>query len=423
MIDYHDETLTLFLEFIDGATYDDILERDGFPAPEQAIKIIAEVLDGLAYAHKRRIVHRDIKPGNIFLTSEGRVKIADFGIAKILGGEHQDSDIEEGGWIGSPSYIAPEQILGRNVDGRADIYSTGIMLYLLLTHRLPFTGGTPRELASHHLNDPPPPPILIKSDIAPELNGIILKALEKDPERRFRDAAEFAEVLRAFIAPRQDMLYLFQAQEELERANNITFFRRKQHLDNACKLTELALGENQNLREASDLHQQIRSALKRQSRQSMAIFLTGGSAALVLAAGTASFLVKAPGTLDVLSIKPVDVIVDGVRAGTSPGQFRLSAGKHRLNYSIPGVIDFPAGGKEILIQENKILEETPVVPSIAEVLILSGQFTGAQISVDGILQSARAPSKLALLYGEHTVEVGNIKKIVIVDQDSLKVEF
>jgi hypothetical protein len=297
------------------------------------------------------------------------------------------------------------------------------MLYLLVAHRLPFSGKTPRELASRHLNEHPKPPIEINPTISSDLNTIILRALEKEPGKRFQTAADFRDALRILISPRQDQLYLEQAQEEFELTAKRGLLRRKTHLDNARKLTELALGENPGLQEASDLLAQVQKSLVQHRRHQIAFSVMGGGAVLTFAAGAASYLVKAPGTLDVMVVKPVDVVVDGERLGTAPGRFQVSTGKHRLVYSIPGVIDFPKGGKEIVIQENKVFEETPIVPNIAEVLIVSSQHLGAQIKVDGIVQTTRVPSKCSLLYGEHKIEVGGIQKSVMVDQDSLKVEF
>ena len=422
VIDYDDATLTLFMEYIEGAPYDEILEREGFPTLEKAVEIVCEVLDGLAYAHKRRVVHRDIKPGNIFLTSDGHVKIADFGIAKILG-DHDDPTEGVGGWIGSPSYISPEQILQGKIDGRADLYSTGIMLYLLVSHRLPFSGKTPRDLAACQLNDRPVPPSSIKLGIPPELNAVIVRALEKDPDKRYQTAAEFRAALLALFAPRQDLLYLEQAQDEFATASRLGFMRRKAHLDNARKLAELSLDENPSFEAASDLLAQVRKALLQQNRQRWGAVVMSSGFLLAVAAGIASLLARSPGALDVMVVKPVDIIVDGERLGTAPGKFQVSAGKHRLVYSIPGVLDFPPGGREILIQENKTLEETPVVPNLAEVLVVSTEHSGKQITLDGLRQSVQVPSKLSLLYGEHTLEVAGIRKTILVDQDALKVDF
>lgn len=426
VIDYHDETLTLFLEFIDGHSYDEILTSEGFPSREKAIEIICEILDGLAFAHKRRIVHRDIKPGNIFVTNDGRVKIADFGIAKILGGD--DAHKAESGWVGSPSYISPEQVLRGRIDGRADIYSTGIMLYLLVTHRLPFFGKTPQELASHHLNDLPTPPIQIDPTIGAELNGIILRALEKNADTRFQSAREFRDALQKLIAPRQDEVYLEQARTELDQATRCRWFQRKSHLDNARKLTELAREANPESGEAQSILGQVQRAAAQHRKQGLILSVIGGGGLLACAAAAAHLFVKAPGTLDVVvTDEPIEVLLDGERIGTASGaasgRFTVKAGKHRLSYSIPGVIDFPKGGKEIIIQENKVLEETPTVPNIGKVLVVSPSHPGARIQVDGVMQSAQVPAKLTLLYGEHTIVINGVEKRIQVGQGAMTVEF
>lgn len=418
VIDYHDETLTLFLEFIEGETYDRILERDGFPKAGQALEIVVEVLDGLEYAHKRRIAHLDIKPGNIFLTRDGHVKIADFGIAKILGAENEVIDAKPG-WLGSPLFISPEQILHGNVDARADIYSTGVMLYFLIVRRPPF-GGTKAELESRHINDRPVSPIDVDPGISPELNAIILRALEKAPENRFQSAADFRDALLALISPGQDRIYFEQAREEFDLAVRSVLLRRKTHLDNARKLADLALGENPGSGEATRFLKQIRKALALQRRQFLALALAGGGAAMAIVAAMAVLLVKAPGTLDIVALKPVDVILDGERLGTAPGRFQVGAGRHRLSYSLHGIMDF--GGKDIVVQENKVLEENVNAPNVAEVFV-SSEPQGAELKVDGVVQTRKLPFTFYLPWGRHTLEVGGVKKTVMVDRDRIKVLF
>ena len=138
-------------------------------------------------------MHRDIKPHNVLIDQEGRVRVADFGIARA-----GTSDMTETGSImGTAQYISPEQAQGRPVDARSDLYSIGVVLYELLTGRVPFDAESPVTVALMQVNEPPIPPMEIKPDIPPALDAIVMRALEKDPARRFADADEFIAALES----------------------------------------------------------------------------------------------------------------------------------------------------------------------------------------------------------------------------------
>src|SRR5262249_55043897 len=127
--------LLMVMEFVRGETLEDLSKRCGPLAPERAASIAAQVLDALEHAHRAGIVHRDLKPANVMLPEHGGVKVMDFGTARVLGAEHMTTD---GYMMGTPAYMAPEQVLGQEVDGRADLYAVGVVLYRLLTADLPF---------------------------------------------------------------------------------------------------------------------------------------------------------------------------------------------------------------------------------------------------------------------------------------------
>jgi hypothetical protein len=197
IIDFNKESLILFLEYIDGKTLDVILKEKGkLPIPE-ALRIISQVLSGLQYAHSKGIVHRDIKPGNIFITGADEVKITDFGIAKIIGGDviDQSHKTQMGVQLGTPSYMSPEQFLGEEVDPRSDIYASGVMLYQLLTAKLPFVADSLSQIALMHTQQAPVPPAEVSPDIPDKLSCIILKALAKKASDRFHSALEFKAAL------------------------------------------------------------------------------------------------------------------------------------------------------------------------------------------------------------------------------------
>ena len=141
----HGDDLLMVMEFVRGVTLQSLSERLGPLDPPQAAQICVQILDALAHAHRAGIVHRDLKPANVMVTDDtGTVKIMDFGIARVLGGEHFT---HAGFMMGTPAYMAPEQVLGQDVDGRADLYSVGVLFYRLLSRELPFQADTAIAMA------------------------------------------------------------------------------------------------------------------------------------------------------------------------------------------------------------------------------------------------------------------------------------
>jgi eukaryotic-like serine/threonine-protein kinase len=195
-----DGTYYIAMEYVEGRTLKDVVREKGLAPPDAAIDITLQILRAARYAHKSGIVHRDIKPHNVLIDQEGRVRVADFGIARA-----GTSDMTETGSImGTAQYISPEQAQGRPVDARSDLYSIGVVLYELLTGRVPFDAESPVTVALMQVNEPPIPPMEIKPDIPPALDAIVMRAIEKDPARRFADADEFIAALEsARQAPQQ----------------------------------------------------------------------------------------------------------------------------------------------------------------------------------------------------------------------------
>ena len=176
----------IVMEYVEGRTLKELLVTRG-PCPVPvAISYVRQVLAALRYAHRNGIVHRDIKPHNVLVDHEGRVKVADFGIARA--GSSQMT--EAGSIIGTAQYLSPEQARGAPVDESSDLYSTGIVLYELLTGDLPFTGETPVEIAMKHLSQVPPAPSTIRPEIPRDLDLVVLRALAKEPADRYRSAKE-----------------------------------------------------------------------------------------------------------------------------------------------------------------------------------------------------------------------------------------
>ncbi|MEU5774626.1 protein kinase domain-containing protein [Streptomyces venezuelae] len=179
----------IVMEIVEGRTIRDLLINAEAPGPEQALIIVSGVLEALAYSHQHGIVHRDIKPANVIITHTGAVKVMDFGIARALHGA-QSTMTQTGMVMGTPQYLSPEQALGKAVDHRSDLYATGCLLYELLALRPPFTGETPLSVVYQHVQDQAVPPSEVSDAAPPELDGLVMRSLAKDPDDRFQTAEE-----------------------------------------------------------------------------------------------------------------------------------------------------------------------------------------------------------------------------------------
>ncbi|WP_033320383.1 protein kinase domain-containing protein [Streptomyces yerevanensis] len=192
----------IVMELVEGRTIRDLLLNAEAPGPEQALIIVSGVLEALAYSHQHGIVHRDIKPANVIITNAGAVKVMDFGIARALHGA-QSTMTQTGMVMGTPQYLSPEQALGKAVDHRSDLYATGCLLYELLSLRPPFTGETPLSVVYQHVQDIPVPPSEASDVAPPELDGLVMRSLAKDPDDRFQTAEE----MRGLVQYALQMLY------------------------------------------------------------------------------------------------------------------------------------------------------------------------------------------------------------------------
>ena len=194
--DTEGDTTYMVMEFIDGPTLKDIIEElhaknETMPLNE-AIEVIKSVGMALDYAHRKGMIHRDVKPANVMRDSTGRTVLTDFGIVKLMTGPQYTAT---GSLVGTPAYMAPEQGLGQPGDARTDIYSLGVMLYQLVTGRLPYESDTPMAVVFKHINDPLPLPSTINLELPPGIEKVILKALAKDPNERYQTAREMVDHL------------------------------------------------------------------------------------------------------------------------------------------------------------------------------------------------------------------------------------
>src|SRR3954463_1694562 len=181
-----DGSYYIAMEYLEGRTLKELIVRNGPTPVPIAIDYARQVLSAIAFAHRNGVVHRDIKPHNIVVGRDGRLKVTDFGIARS--GASQMT--EAGSIVGTAQSLSPEQARGAPVDPRSDIYSLGVVLYEMLTGKVPFTGDAPVEIAMKHLSSIPEPPSKLRPDVPHELDAGVMRALAKDPEERFDSAEE-----------------------------------------------------------------------------------------------------------------------------------------------------------------------------------------------------------------------------------------
>lgn len=192
----------LVMPYISGGTLRDVMEREGQIILPKAINYLEQLAAALDFAHSRGVIHRDIKPANILLTQEGRLLLTDFGLVKIIGDEAlaQVRLTGAGAPVGTPDYMSPEQVMGHEVDGRADLYSLGIILFQMLTATTPFQGETPMQIAAQQLHSQPPAPRRFRPDLPASAEQVILKALSKRPSERYATGLELATAFRLAFA-------------------------------------------------------------------------------------------------------------------------------------------------------------------------------------------------------------------------------
>jgi eukaryotic-like serine/threonine-protein kinase len=200
---YAEGTYYIAMEYLDGRTLKELLVRNGPTPIPIAIDYARQILGALSFAHRNGIIHRDIKPHNIIVGSDGRLKVTDFGIARS--GASQMT--EAGSIVGTAQYLSPEQARGAPVDPRSDLYSLGIVLYEMLTGQVPFTGDTPVEIAMKHLSQIPEPPSALRAEVPHDLDAVVMRALAKEPDQRYGSAeemdADLARVARGVAVSRE----------------------------------------------------------------------------------------------------------------------------------------------------------------------------------------------------------------------------
>ncbi|MFE9920608.1 Stk1 family PASTA domain-containing Ser/Thr kinase [Streptomyces sp. NPDC005774] len=188
----------IVMEYVDGSTLRELLHSGRKLLPERTLEMTIGILQALEYSHRAGIVHRDIKPANVMLTRNGQVKVMDFGIARAMGDSGMTMT-QTSAVIGTAQYLSPEQAKGEQVDARSDLYSTGCLLYELLTVRPPFVGDSPIAVAYQHVREEPQAPSVFDPEVTPEIDAITLKALVKDPDYRYQSADEMRVDIEAYL--------------------------------------------------------------------------------------------------------------------------------------------------------------------------------------------------------------------------------
>jgi serine/threonine protein kinase len=192
------ESLFMVMEYVEGETVSSLVRRSGPLPPSAALPLFAQALDGIGYAHEHGIVHRDIKGSNLILTPDEVVKVMDFGIARVLGSERMTL---MGQLVGTPEYMSPEQIRGEETDARADIYALGVLLYMLLAGRLPFSASSDFDLMRAKVESPPPPLTGFAPELPEGLEAVIQRALATNPRDRIESTEAFREALAPYLGP------------------------------------------------------------------------------------------------------------------------------------------------------------------------------------------------------------------------------
>jgi eukaryotic-like serine/threonine-protein kinase len=192
-----DRTYYIVMEYVDGEPLSSIIRTQAPLLPTRAAAIAADIAKALSYAHRHGVVHRDVKPGNVLITSDGQVKVADFGIARAIGAS--ESVTQTGLVMGTATYFSPEQAQGLGVDGRSDVYALGVVLYEMVTGRPPFTADTPVAIAYKHVSETAPLPSAIEPRVPRDLEAIIMHAMAKLPQARYATAQDFHDDLERFM--------------------------------------------------------------------------------------------------------------------------------------------------------------------------------------------------------------------------------
>jgi eukaryotic-like serine/threonine-protein kinase len=428
-------TIYLAMEFVDGRPLDEIIRNRRFELAE-ILKLCIQVAETLHYAHQKGVVHRDIKPGNIMVQSDGLIKIADFGIARI-----EDStatlQTQAGDIMGTPAYMSPEQVLGKTADGRSDLFSLGVILYELTTGKRPFAteNNNLATLFNEIIHNRPSEPAMENPAIEQGLSGIVMKCLSKTPEERFQSCGALAEALRNYgkkpdtVTPaevpslplkkqRRAGTYIAVLAGVAIIVGVIAAVFLKGNLFPVKPKT--ALLHMTSKPQGAEIY--VDDALKGTAPKDLEV-APGGHAVRMAMPGHESWEQKVqveaareyplPGELKPLPSQALlrltsspdgaDVYVDGISRGKTPANVEIPLGEHAIRMALSGYADWD--GKALLeeAREYPMLAELKALPRQA-LLKLDSIPAGAEVSVDEISQGT-APISLELALGSHLVRM------------------
>lgn len=251
-----EEHYYIVMEYVRGTSLKEAIKKSGYLPPQRAARIAWQILAALQHAHENGIIHRDIKPHNVMVTTDERVKVTDFGIARAL---HGSNLTDTGTIIGTVNYFSPEQVRGEAVEAQSDIYSTGVVLYEMLTGTVPFKGESSISIALQHLNTSVTPPTELNPEIPKNLERVVLKAMEKNPSRRYQDARQMMRALEPYAFPGN----------EYDTVNNDV------HLANETTITDLARDDLSSLADSLDFVEETQVGRKpKNSNARRTVFVT-----------------------------------------------------------------------------------------------------------------------------------------------------
>ena len=312
-------TIYIAMEFLEGSPLNEVIQEKRLTLGE-IVDLGVQVAEALDYAHQKGIVHRDIKPTNIIVTPDGQAKITDFGIARIED-PSATQQTQAGEILGTPIYMSPEQVMGRPVDGRSDLYSLGVILYELSTQKRPFRGNSIAAIFKAITQDTPAEPAITDSSISRELSGLIMQSLNKRPDERLQTGKAMAEALKACLAERESKALPPQAVKKRAKHQGLFVFIAFIAVSVAGGLAYyfmVAKGKPE---------QAVESVLESSSRSEF----------------PPDVQVARPGVLKVESVPTgAQVFIDGSFQGKTPLTLELSLGKYEVRLSLPDYYEWEA---------------------------------------------------------------------------------